>query len=89
MAWISNAPLREAFLRSEVTARQLADTLGYTRTHHNRLRPYPDASTPLRALGLQPYWSRGGKCPPQKLMREDTALRYAEALGLDPWEIGL
>lgn len=84
---ISNAPLREAFERGNLTIAQLANRLGYTRRDHGYSRA--DEQTVLRQLGLRAYRARGRLNPPQRYVMEKTALRYAVALGLDPVDIDL
>lgn len=86
---VSVVPLREAFERSELSFCKLAWSLGYTRVIKGTGWVVSDPSPVRRALGLQAYNSRGHRYPAQKFMREATALRYAEALGLDPVDIGL
>lgn len=81
--FIDNRPLREAFERSELTAKQLAHQLGYTRVF--RAQVTGDDSPVRRALGLKP--SCNGNT--QRYMLEATALRYARVLNLDPVDIGL
>ena len=79
MSLVPNQPLREAFECSEMSAVELAKLLGYSEAN----------STPvLRVLGLRrntPY--DGGAF--RAVVHETTALKYAEALGLDPVDIGL
>lgn len=86
---VSNGPLREAFERSELSFCKLARDLGYTRVLKGTGWVVSDPSPVKRALGLQAYNGHGHRHPPQKFMREATALRYAEALGLDPVDVGL
>lgn len=74
---VSNAPLREAFLRSGLSYSDLARRLD------------KDASWPPRALGLKPRNHRRYRGTYQQWMRVETAARYARALGLDPHEVGV
>lgn len=83
-ALVSVVPLREAFERSGLNFSDLANSLGYMRSGRRA-----DPSPVRRALGFKRYTTRGCLCPPQQSMREATALRYAEALGLDPVDVGL
>lgn len=77
MGWVSNEPLREAFLRSGRSCGDLARELGY---------PRKEASRVLRRLGFIP---NSGEAEPQRYVQESTALLYAEILGLDPHELDL
>lgn len=83
---IDLAPLREAFQRSGKSPADVARELGWT-THKG------DADGPRvkRALGLRPY-TAGGR-PGETFMRKrcsyDTAVRLAEAIGVDPADVGL
>ena len=75
------APLREAFLRSDVTASELARRLGWVR---------PDSSRVGRQLGL--LQSCDGRTR-QPYIRETTtyerALEICAALGIDPVDVDL
>lgn len=94
---ISNQPLREAFERSGVSLSQLALRLGYTRVARKKyVKQNGDISVYTRITGdVMPVKRRLGLCatakglPPQQGIAEPTALRYCEALGLDPVDIGL
>lgn len=98
--WVENAPLREAFERSGLTPVELASLLGVDRVYRTRLkladgteRTYEyrsgDGRAVRRALGFCGYRGWGERRPPQRYMKQETALRYAEVLGLDPVDIGL
>jgi len=78
---VSNRALREAFLRSGLSSVDLARRLGNPRR----------CSHVLRALGISAYKMRSDypAKQAQTSIRETTALRYAEALGLDPMDIEL
>lgn len=89
------APLRDKFLelraRGETNGCQIALRLGWTRLvrqKNGRRYEAGDSSRVLRSLGLRGQMSRG-----QNIWRErihaDTAARLAEAMGLDPVDIGL
>lgn len=83
---VPNDALREAFLASERSASDLARDLGYYRSM--RGRQTADEAPVRRALGLRTYKSNG-RVFRQRFMRYDTAVRYCEALGLDPVDVGL
>lgn len=75
---------------SGLSATELARRLGYLYlTPSGRLQAN-DAAVKA-ALGLKRCRARGGekRWVIQKRMQETTALRYVEALGLDPVDIGL
>lgn len=87
------APFRERFLeleaRGEITPAQLAKHLGWT--HHKWSGNWGDTSRVKRTLGLKPHAS--GR-PSQRnyyrtMVRVETAAKLCDALGLDPWEVGL
>lgn len=71
--------LREAFLRSGVSAHAVARELGWTR---------PDGARVRRALGISVQHSRGCRFY-QRSMSYDRAVRIAEAIGVDPAEVDL
>lgn len=90
MGYVSNRGLREAFERSDLTAMDLADRLGYRYSASDgSLRPN-DAAVKA-ALGLKRCRARGKarRWVVQRKMREETALRYMEAMNLDPVDVGL
>lgn len=84
------APLRDAFLASGLTAYEVATRLGWTRKRKNLSGDYGDHSRLMRRLGLQTYHCprRGGTFT-QERMHYDVALAIAEAIGVDPHEVGL
>lgn len=84
---VPNTVLREAFLGSGITTCELARLLGHERLREGRWLTADDSHV-VRALGLKRYRSHG-KWIMQASMEEGTALRYANALGLAPYEIGL
>lgn len=75
------APLREAFLRSDMTAGDLARALGWMKADHQRV---------ARQLGLQ-HDTNGHGSPTRSrgTMSYNRAVQIAEALGIDPTEVGL
>lgn len=95
---VSNAPLRQAFLESGITANELAVRAGLMRRYSAPRKSGigrstwkgGDATAALRDLGLKPDIGKG---IPRGRMREriseEKALRYAKALHLDPMDIGL
>ena len=71
--------LREAFERSGLTSGELARRLGWTK---------PDGYRVYRQLGLTPHHSRG-HVEFRQTMSYDRALEIANALGVDPVDVGL
>jgi hypothetical protein len=88
VSYVPNAPIREAFERSEVSAYELAERLGYWRTDRGVRRPC--ASSVQKALGIRERSAKNGKRAklPTK-MRYETAVRFARELGLDPIDVGI
>jgi hypothetical protein len=76
-------PLRAAFLRSGVTAAELCRWLGWLRPDGG-----PDTSRLRRALGLLPSTSHG-QTKMAKRIGIDRAALLADALSVDPHEVGL
>ena len=78
--------LQEKFLDSGLTAVELAQRLGWTRDHGRRA----DGERVRRYLGLIQQPGGKGRVAKYKVrMYDSTALEIAEALGLDPVDIGL
>lgn len=91
MPYVSNQPLREAWEASGLPLAELAKRMGYIYVSKNDGRERSDAGAVQAALGLKRCKVRG-KSPRwtiRKRMREDTALRYLEAMHLDPVDVGL
>jgi len=85
---IDNGALREAFLASGLTAGAVADLLGWTYRRGHRARN--DGSRVRRALGLKLERGRSGEeWRLRRTVSSETALLLADALGVDPVEIGL
>lgn len=78
-------PLREAFLRSGVSAYELAIRLGWTRAEPSRR---PDVTRVKRSLGLMPYRSNGRRMVRRKV-RYERAVELADAMNVDPYEVGI
>lgn len=80
------APLREAFEESGMTTGQVAQRLGWFRAHDG----FPDRSRFLRAIGVYHSYKGGAR---RRYFRVNTsyvtAVAIAEALGLDPVDVGL
>lgn len=90
--YVSNAPLREAFERSGFSFYELArlvDAMRIVRYPSGNYRVGPDCQRVRRVLGYYSVWNSRGRRDTQRFVREETALRYAKALGLDPVDIGL
>jgi ribosomal protein S27AE len=87
---IDVAPLRDAFLKSDLTASEVARRLGWSRGRSYTGAPMPDGSRVRRALGLCLY--DPGKGYPKKYrerMTHDMAERLMRAMHLDPHEVGI
>jgi hypothetical protein len=80
---IDLAPLREAFLRSGKTPADVARALGWRKPNG-----VADGPRVRRALGMRPAWSNGRKRLRQRCSYE-TAVKLADAIGVDPYEVGL
>jgi hypothetical protein len=86
---IDNTPLREAFIRSGMSASALARAVGYPARHLPR-GVSQQGTRVKRELGLTPTPAKRGCTPSMRLtVSYDTAVRYAAALGLDPVDIGV
>lgn len=79
------APLREAFQRSHMSAREIAGILDWTQDKDGQ--PYPDSIKVLRACGATAANTKYKKR--QQRVRAEVALQLGEVLGLDPHEMGL
>lgn len=87
---VDNAPLRAAFLESKIPAHEIAERAGVLRKVSRRrpgLKPRysGDGTTLERELGLR----RTSEGKLRRKMPEARALKYAEALGLYPVDVGL
>lgn len=91
MGYVSNRPLREAWEASGLPLTEVARRMGYVYVAKKDGLERPNDAAVQAALGLKRCKARG-KDPRwvvQKRMREDTALRYLEAMHLDPVDVGL
>jgi hypothetical protein len=94
---IPNDLLRATFEKSGMSAHQLAADAGILRKFTVRRsngevighRVGGDGTVALRDLGLKPHRTGAGRPAKRRKLREDKALAYARALGLDPVDIGL
>jgi hypothetical protein len=68
-----------------MSASHLARLLGMKRSDQNRV----EATTVLRTLGISPRCGRKDRGHIAQRVHRKTALRYAEALNLDPVEWGI
>lgn len=75
------ALLQEAFKKSDITPAELARRL-------NWMERRPDSARAMRRLGIYPYYVRGRKSY-NKTVDYDQALKIAEAIGVDPTDVGL
>jgi hypothetical protein len=89
--WVPVAPLREAFLRSGVTATEVARVFGWLRSRKGRRGHryvVADSTRVLRTLGLASYWSKGGVYV-RTYVGEERAAELARAIGVAPHEVGI
>jgi hypothetical protein len=88
---VDPGPLRDAFLRSGLTASEVARRLGWMRPAPKGKRSaVPDQGRLRAALGLKPY--NPGHGYPMRMrigMKHETAEQIARAINVDPWEVGL
>jgi hypothetical protein len=84
------APIRDAFLRSGLSASEVARRVGWMRTRRTRRSPVADATRVRRTLGLAQYDPGHGH---EKRFREfcdpEMAWALAKACGADPMDVGL
>jgi len=88
---------RYVYLRQtgQITAVHVAREMGWYRkpppsSNWKQRTRVPDIGHVNRALGLRPSPKRGGQGTAiRREVRYDTAIRLAEVLGMDPWELGL
>jgi hypothetical protein len=87
------APLREAFVSSKLTSSELCYRLGWVRLDRRFSPPreYADTQRLRRALGLAPNWNASAHAFVSVATRigYDNATRIAEAIGVDPVDVGL
>lgn len=77
-------PLRQAFLRSGRTAGSIAIELEWFRRGH------PDSNRVTRSLGISPYHQSRGRRPRcVERTSYERAVMLAQAIGVDPVEVGL
>jgi hypothetical protein len=89
--WVPTAPLREAFERSGLSVCELARRLDWwhhTSDGNGGRRRAPDTMRVARQLGIKPTHSRR-KVHLRQAMRYERALEIAEAIDVDPHEVGL
>lgn len=88
MERVPNDPLRERFQalhdRDGLSLHELAKRVGWIRQYDRR----PDSMRVARTLGLAPTRSRG-RDQVRRQISYSTAVRFAEALDLDPYEAGV
>jgi hypothetical protein len=82
------APLREAFEQSGLTLSEVCRRLGWYCSKVKRPGTGPDTSRLRRTLGMQPHSSSYGPYVNRRI-GYDLAARIAEAIGVDPVEVGL
>ena len=76
-------PLRDAFLHSGLSASEVCCWLEWYRSDGG-----PDTSRLRRTLGLLPITSHGRSVCAQRIGIDRAAL-IADALSVDPWEVGI
>ncbi|MDQ3091261.1 MAG: hypothetical protein M3R46_06275 [Actinomycetota bacterium] len=87
---VPNAPLREAFLRSGLTAHEVCVGADLYVKRASRPKRTADTTHLERTLGLKATYGRAGATPTYRTTAPDElALRIGDALCLDPHEIGL
>lgn len=76
------SPLREVFAHSNLSVQAVADRAGMDWTHVNRA---------LRGVPAPTGVKRGKRYEPSvyQTCSYRTAVRLAEAMGVDPWEVGI
>lgn len=79
---IPNAPLREAFLASGLSASEVARRVGWSKDG------WVDASRVRRTLGLTDDRGVKGYRSRRAMIAAETAANLAEAIGVMPWEVG-
>lgn len=79
---IDNMKLREAFVRSEWSAYEIARRMGWCYGVRG------DGSRVKRTLGLQADIAGNGRISWRAKVDAETAARMAEAIGVMPWEVG-
>ena len=83
------APLREAFQdRPHLSAGDLARNLDWCRSRPGYGVRIPDRTRVKRALGLMPYRSNG-RTLVRKSVSYERAVELAEAMNVDPYEVGI
>jgi hypothetical protein len=91
-------PFRERYLKmlanGEITAHGLAEFLDWTRkprpSTRTRKERIPDVDRVNRMFGLRPTSNGGGRGKTvRQSVNHETAVRLAEILGFDPFEVGL
>lgn len=80
---IDVGPLRAAFVRSGLTTSEVCNRMGWKNPDGS-----PDTTRLLRALGLKAHVSRGYRTCAQRINIDRAAL-IADALNVDPFEVGL
>lgn len=88
---IDNASLREAFLRSGMTAADVARSIGWLYAHRSSRPLQADGARVRKVLGLEDTVSRtrGRTYRSRRIMIDaETAGLIADAIGVGPWEIG-
>lgn len=84
---INNDLLRERFLDSGMTAYEVAKKIGWVNKRHGR-RPNFDSSRVKRTLGINIQNSGNGYVCHRRRISLDETLKIAEAIGVDPHEVG-
>jgi hypothetical protein len=84
---VPTSALATAFERSGLSASEVAISLGWDRKFNGRDGRYPDSDRVMKVLGLRDYNSKAGMRR-RKYVDESTALKLAEAIGVDPTECG-
>lgn len=85
-------PLQDRFRELEargVTAGDIAYRLGWVYSAGHRSAGHGDGSKLLRAIGLRLERDGKGRRAHRTQATEESVLKIAQAMDLDPWEVGL
>lgn len=83
---VDNAPLRDAFVASRLSAGAIARELGWFYSRGGGL--HADTARVKRTLGLLDDVSRAGHRTTRRRVDIETVGRIADAMGLGRWEVG-
>ncbi len=87
--WLDNGPIREAVEEAEadgLTKSMICERIGWHRTRKDGGRS-AETSQLDRRLGRRP--DRGNRDNKSRQISYENAVKICEAIGRDPWELGL